>query len=79
MNLPLAVKYWTSPNSAMKIVAHLESAEFVLAAEPVGSMASSGRGRGSKSDPVLYIEFRKNGKPIDPSPWWAKGQKRMQG
>ena len=53
--------------------------QFVLAAEPVGSMASSGRGRGSKSDPVLYIEFRKNGNPIDPSPWWAKGQKRMQG
>ncbi|MGI9410385.1 MAG: murein hydrolase activator EnvC family protein [Hyphomicrobiaceae bacterium] len=53
--------------------------QFVLAAEPVGSMASSGRGRGSKSDPVLYIEFRKNGKPIDPRPWWAKGQKRMQG
>jgi septal ring factor EnvC (AmiA/AmiB activator) len=26
---------------------------------------------------VLYVEFRKDGAPIDPSPWWAasKGEK----
>jgi septal ring factor EnvC (AmiA/AmiB activator) len=26
---------------------------------------------------VLYVEFRKDGTPIDPSPWWAasKGEK----
>ncbi len=23
--------------------------------------------------PLLYIEFRKDGRPIDPDPWWAKG------
>jgi septal ring factor EnvC (AmiA/AmiB activator) len=21
--------------------------------------------------PVLYIEFRKDGTPVDPTPWWA--------
>jgi murein hydrolase activator len=23
------------------------------------------------SQPVLYVEFRKDGTPVDPSPWWA--------
>jgi murein hydrolase activator len=23
------------------------------------------------SQPVLYIEFRKDGTPVDPTPWWA--------
>lgn len=52
--------------------------QFVLAAEPVGSMPSAPRS-GGKDAPVLYVEFRKNGKPIDPGPWWAKGQQRVQG
>jgi murein hydrolase activator len=26
------------------------------------------------SQPVLYIEFRKDGAPIDPSPWWATSE-----
>jgi len=25
------------------------------------------------SQPVLYIEFRKDGTPVDPAPWWATG------
>jgi septal ring factor EnvC (AmiA/AmiB activator) len=31
----------------------------------------------SPGKPVLYVEFRKDGSPIDPSPWWAasKGEK----
>ncbi|MGI9521787.1 MAG: murein hydrolase activator EnvC family protein [Hyphomicrobiaceae bacterium] len=53
--------------------------QFVLASEPIGSMANAGRNGGGSSDPVLYVEFRKNGKPIDPSPWWAAGQNRVQG
>ena len=53
--------------------------QFVLAAEPVGTMAGLARGAGKTSDPVLYVEFRKNGKPIDPSPWWAKSRRRVQG
>jgi septal ring factor EnvC (AmiA/AmiB activator) len=23
-------------------------------------------------DPVLYVEFRKDGGSIDPEPWWAR-------
>ena len=26
------------------------------------------------SQPVLYVEFRKDGTPIDPSPWWAASE-----
>lgn len=49
--------------------------QFVLAGEPVGAMgeklltsvASLGSGN---SAPMLYIEFRKDGKSVDPTPWW---------
>jgi murein hydrolase activator len=27
------------------------------------------------SRPVLYVEFRKQGKPVDPAPWWIGGRK----
>ncbi len=53
--------------------------QFVLAAEPVGSMAGDARGKGKASDPVLYVEFRKDGKPLNPAPWWATGRQRVQG
>jgi septal ring factor EnvC (AmiA/AmiB activator) len=49
--------------------------QFVLTGEPVALMgtgsqiASSGPGGGA--GPVLYVEFRKDGIPIDSSPWWA--------
>ena len=59
--------------------------QFVLTGEPVAVM---GGGSGQRSQatatqasspdkPVLYVEFRKDGTPIDPSPWWAasKGEK----
>jgi murein hydrolase activator len=26
------------------------------------------------SQPVLYVEFRKDGTPVDPGPWWAAGE-----
>ena len=53
--------------------------QFVLTGEPVAVMGS-GLGGGSQvstagatgtKQPVLYVEFRKDGTPIDPSPWWA--------
>lgn len=53
----------------------VKSAQFVLAGEPIGEMADQPKTQkdGKKStEPVLYIEFRLKGKPIDPSPWWAK-------
>lgn len=52
--------------------------QFVLAGEPIGTMgsqliASAAAFDIGKSAPILYIEFRqgKEGKPIDPAPWWV--------
>jgi murein hydrolase activator len=50
--------------------------QFVLAGEPVAMMASPKLASAGAVDivstqPVLYIEFRKDGTPIDPAPWWA--------
>lgn len=50
----------------------------VVAGEPVGIMgdhrlASSVVMDDSNAVPSLYIEFRKDGRPIDPAPWWAPG------
>jgi septal ring factor EnvC (AmiA/AmiB activator) len=52
--------------------------QFVLTGEPVAVMGSGSHiaailATGS-SQPVLYIEFRKDGTPIDPGPWWAAGE-----
>jgi septal ring factor EnvC (AmiA/AmiB activator) len=52
--------------------------QFVLTGEPVAAMGggtqvttvASGPGQ-----PILYVEFRKDGTPIDPSPWWATSEK----
>ena len=49
--------------------------QFVLTGEPVAVMGGrvqpaaalvSGSGQ-----PVLYVEFRRDGTPVDPGPWWA--------
>ena len=56
--------------------------QFVLAGEPIANMGVSTQttSRRSKSArPVLYIEFRKDGQPIDPNPWWAEGPEKVQG
>src|ERR1043166_4409577 len=49
--------------------------QFVLTGEPVavrgGGPASAAAIATGSSQPVLYIEFRKDGTPVDPSPWWA--------
>jgi septal ring factor EnvC (AmiA/AmiB activator) len=52
--------------------------QFVLTGEPVavmgsGSQVSAAVATRSKQ-PVLYVEFRKDGAPIDPSPWWAANE-----
>jgi murein hydrolase activator len=56
--------------------------QFVLAGEPVGMMTSAPKAAASKSGdgaPVLYIEFRKDNKPIDPDPWWVAEAQKVQG
>ena len=48
--------------------------EFVLAGQPVGVMSGpskAAKAKSTESNPVLYIEFRKDNRPIDPDPWWA--------
>jgi septal ring factor EnvC (AmiA/AmiB activator) len=48
----------------------------VLSGEPVGWMSeskivSAASDLPNGANPELYIEFRKDGKSVDPSPWWA--------
>lgn len=52
--------------------------QFVLTGEPVAAMgggsqiastAATGPGQS-----VLYVEFRKDGSPVDPGPWWATSE-----
>lgn len=64
--------------------------QFILTGEPVGMMGDVREVAAvwsglfteppsrpeTKDDPVLYIEFRKDGVSIDPSPWWAKTDDR---
>ncbi|MGE0767975.1 MAG: murein hydrolase activator EnvC [Hyphomicrobiaceae bacterium] len=57
--------------------------QFVLAGEPVGLMNGAPRGGKAKppaNAPVLYVELRKDGRSIDPDPWWAsEGTQKVQG
>jgi murein hydrolase activator len=58
--------------------------QFLLAGEPVASMGdgstktSAAIAIGARQ-PVLYVEFRKDGNSIDPSPWWARTDMRKVG
>jgi septal ring factor EnvC (AmiA/AmiB activator) len=48
--------------------------QFVLTGEPVAIMGSGSQtaaAAAGSGQAVLYVEFRKDGTPIDPSPWWA--------
>lgn len=52
------------------------SGQSVLAGEPIGAMGEA-RIAGAAVEalgngvPELYVEFRKDGKPVDPAPWWV--------
>ncbi|HEX2840557.1 murein hydrolase activator EnvC family protein [Hyphomicrobium sp.] len=64
--------------------------QFVLAAEPIGTMSGAPRTAQLASDragtgqsppsgaPVLYIEFRKDGQPINSDPWWVASHEKVQ-
>ncbi len=49
--------------------------QFVLTGEPVATMGTTSQVASilaaASSQPILYIEFRKDGAPIDPGPWWT--------
>ena len=65
---------------------NVEVGQFVLAGEPVAAMGEGGgpavaqagalpaasQRDDDRNDPVLYVEFRKDGGSIDPEPWWAR-------
>lgn len=56
--------------------------QFVLAGEPVGVMSTAAKGPQAKTQenaPILYIEFRKDQRPIDPDPWWSDASRKVQG
>jgi murein hydrolase activator len=52
--------------------------QFVLTGEPVAMMGDASQTAAAVTtgprQPVLYVEFRKDGAPIDPSPWWATNE-----
>jgi septal ring factor EnvC (AmiA/AmiB activator) len=67
----------------------VQPGQFVLAAEPVGTMSGaprtarvttqvSAQDSAPSNSPVLYVEFRKDGQPIDPDPWWVAGHQKVQ-
>jgi septal ring factor EnvC (AmiA/AmiB activator) len=49
--------------------------QFVLAGEPVGVMGNAPPPAAAvttgSTQPVLYVEFRKDGSNVDPAPWWS--------
>ena len=57
----------------------VEIGQFVLTGEPVAVMGNgmtqvAAASPVGASQPVLYVEFRKDGTPVDPGPWWAKNE-----
>lgn len=63
---------------------NVELGQFVLAGEPVGVMgnrqlASAGAEGMGAQQPLLYVEFRKDGTSIDPAPWWARSSDEKVG
>jgi septal ring factor EnvC (AmiA/AmiB activator) len=49
--------------------------QFVLTGEPIAAMGGGQQAGNpaahSGSQSTLYVEFRKDGTPVDPGPWWA--------
>ena len=64
---------------------NVDLGQFVLAGEPVavmgdGSTKTAAAVALGAVQPVLYVEFRKDGATIDPGPWWAKPElQRVRG
>lgn len=57
--------------------------QFVLTGEPVAVMGAGSQTAAlvavGSSQPVLYVEFRKDGTPVDPGPWWANDSEKVRG
>ncbi|WP_150213870.1 murein hydrolase activator EnvC family protein [Candidatus Tokpelaia sp.] len=62
---------------------HVAPEQFLLQGEPVGSMeklllADKGGFMVNKAAPQLYMEIRKDGKPVNPALWWAATRQKMR-
>ena len=60
----------------------VQTGQFVLAGEPVGTMTAAPKTAPAATQanaPVLFVEFRKEGRSIDPDPWWADSSRKVQG
>ena len=57
--------------------------QFVLTGEAVGVMGDAVKGtqavKTQDNGPILYIEFRKDGRSVDPDPWWSDASRKVQG
>ena len=58
--------------------------QFVLAGEPVAGMGDGSAKTAAAiaigaKQPILYVEFRKDGTSIDSGPWWARSDMRKVG
>jgi septal ring factor EnvC (AmiA/AmiB activator) len=58
--------------------------QFVLAGEPLAIMGDGSAKTAAAiaigaKQPILYVEFRKDGISIDPGPWWARSDTRKVG
>lgn len=58
--------------------------QFILAGEPIaimgdGSTRTAAAIAVGAVQPILYVEFRKDGAAIDPGPWWAKSELQKVG
>lgn len=63
---------------------NVNAGQFVLAGEPVASMGDGTAQTAATiaigaKQPILYVEFRKDGASIDSGPWWAKSDSRKVG
>lgn len=63
----------------------VDTQQFVLAGEPIGVMGgkrvlvAAAAGAPGGSQPVLYLELRRDGSAIDPAPWWLKKGEKAGG
>lgn len=72
----LIIEHGGGYHSLLAGLARIDSdiGQTVVAGEPVGVM-----GRLAGARPVLYLELRRNGQPINPLPWLAASKNRVSG
>lgn len=74
--LLLIIEHGEGYHSLMAGMDHIDASigQWVLAGEPVGEMADS-RGK----NPILYLELRRDGQPVNPLPWLASLKDKANG